>query len=171
MHSDREKLVAAGRRLANCAYNIAQRGEVSERERAFLREAQAEWEAALSEPVKDEPVAWQWRTIDGWHTVERPTIADPETYARKMAAEFGQVRPIYTRPAGERPAVAALREAVREALIFYENHGAGCRLVHSGGDASRHELAKDGGKRAKDALAALDRLNAMKGESDANRAD
>lgn len=48
-----------------------------------------------------------------------------------------------------------LVERLHETLIFYENHGAGCRLIHSGGDASRNELARDGGTRAKDALAAV----------------
>lgn len=41
-------LVAAGRKLANCAYNISQRGAVSAREACFLREAQSEWDAALA---------------------------------------------------------------------------------------------------------------------------
>jgi hypothetical protein len=96
MHSDREKLVAAGRRLANCAYNIAQRGEVSERERAFLREAQAEWEAALSEPVKDEPASgWivgngtglRWRTWKGGLPSWTSDKGDATRYARREDAE------------------------------------------------------------------------------------
>lgn len=46
-------------------------------------------------------------------------------------------------------------EAVRAALIWYENNVAGCRLVHSGGNVHRKALHEDGGKRATDALAAL----------------
>jgi hypothetical protein len=38
------------------------------------------------------------------------------------------------------------------ALIWYENNVAGCRLIHSGGDAHRNALSKDGGTRARDAL-------------------
>ncbi len=42
-----ETVEAAGRELANCAYNISQRGEMSERERVFLREAQCNWDSAI----------------------------------------------------------------------------------------------------------------------------
>lgn len=41
---------------------------------------------------------------------------------------------------------------LREALEWYGEHAAGCRLIHSGGDASRHKLQDDGGKRARAAL-------------------
>jgi hypothetical protein len=43
-------------------------------------------------------------------------------------------------------------ERLRSALQFYAKHGAGCRLIHRGGDASRNALAEDGGKRAQFAL-------------------
>jgi hypothetical protein len=38
---------------------------------------------------------------------------------------------------------------LRAALSFYAEHGAGCRLVHSGGDKHRQALHEDGGKKAK----------------------
>lgn len=41
---------------------------------------------------------------------------------------------------------------LRAALEFYEEHGAGCRLIHSEGDPHRHALQADGGKIARDAL-------------------
>lgn len=41
---------------------------------------------------------------------------------------------------------------LREALEWYGEHAAGCRLIHSGGDPSRHNLQDDGGKRARAAL-------------------
>jgi hypothetical protein len=44
-------------------------------------------------------------------------------------------------------------ERLRDALAFYAEHGAGCRLIHSGGDLSRNALADDGGKKAQFALA------------------
>lgn len=49
-----------------------------------------------------EPEGWQWQTGAGdtWHTAERPSIADPETYARTMAGQFGKVRAIYTKACG-----------------------------------------------------------------------
>jgi len=56
-------------------------------------------------------------------------------------------------------------EQAREALIWYENNAAGCRLIHSGGDAHRNALAADGGTRAREALAALSRpVEGVKGE-------
>ena len=51
-------------------------------------------------------------------------------------------------------AEAKLAKAV-EALKWYGEQSRLCRLVHSGGDTGRHALADDGGKRARDVLAAL----------------
>lgn len=45
-----------------------------------------------------------------------------------------------------------------EALRWYEDRAAGCRLIHSGGDADRQALDADGGKRARAALALLDAM-------------
>jgi hypothetical protein len=50
-----------------------------------------------------------------------------------------------------------LKDEVERVLIWYENNGAGCRLIHSGGDAHRAALAADGGNRAR---ALLPRLRA-----------
>jgi hypothetical protein len=57
----------------------------------------------------------------------------------------------------ERAAAAALREEngrLRAALEWYGEQSRLCRLIHSEGDAGRNALAADGGKRAKEALAA-----------------
>lgn len=43
-------------------------------------------------------------------------------------------------------------ERLRAVLVWYENNTAGCRLIHSGGDAHRTALAIDGGNRARAAL-------------------
>lgn len=40
-----ERLKAAGRKLANCAYNLSQVDHVTEREKVSLREAQHDWAA------------------------------------------------------------------------------------------------------------------------------
>jgi len=42
--------------------------------------------------------------------------------------------------------------AVREALEWYGEQARLARLIHSEGDAGRHALAEDGGKRARAAL-------------------
>lgn len=42
-----------------------------------------------------------------------------------------------------------------EALEWYEEQARLCRLIHSEGDAGRQALSADGGKRARDVLAAL----------------
>lgn len=49
-------------------------------------------------------------------------------------------------------AAEAERDRLRAVLIWYENNAAGCRLIHSGGDAHRAALAADGGNRARAAL-------------------
>lgn len=54
----------------------------------------------------------------------------------------------------ERDEARAECEGLRAALIWYENNVAGCRLIHSGGDAHRAALAADGGTRARVALCA-----------------
>lgn len=41
---------------------------------------------------------------------------------------------------------------LRETLSWYAEKAAGCRLIHSEGDANRHDLQADGGARARDAL-------------------
>ena len=41
---------------------------------------------------------------------------------------------------------------MRKALAFYAANGAGCRLIHSGGNDARHALAEDGGKMAASAI-------------------
>ena len=41
---------------------------------------------------------------------------------------------------------------MREALAFYATNGAGCRLIHSGGNGARNALADDGGKMAASAI-------------------
>lgn len=57
-----------------------------------------------------------------------------------------------TRPTPDtRPAAAG---SVREALAWYGEQARLARLIHSEGDAGRHALAADGGKRAQVALAA-----------------
>ena len=43
-------------------------------------------------------------------------------------------------------------ERLREALAWYGEQARLARLIHSGGDAGRHALADDGGKRARQAL-------------------
>lgn len=55
-------------------------------------------------------------------------------------------------PAAERP--DALAKAV-EALDWYGEQARLARLIHSEGDAGRHALAEDGGKRARSVLAAI----------------
>ena len=45
---------------------------------------------------------------------------------------------------------------LREATEWYGEQSRLARLVHSGGDAGRHAIAKDGGMRARIALGALD---------------
>lgn len=47
----------------------------------------------------------------------------------------------------------AERDALRAALGWYGEQARLCRLIHSGGDAGRHAIADDGGKRARAALA------------------
>lgn len=67
---------------------------------AGMEKAIAALETALAAPALDgerEPDAWQWKTTDTWYTVSE-NVADPETYARKMAGGFGKYRPIYTQP-------------------------------------------------------------------------
>ncbi|MGE3419362.1 MAG: hypothetical protein AB7I42_25170 [Bradyrhizobium sp.] len=44
-----------------------------------------------------EPVAWQWYSGSRWHTAEKPSVSDPETYARAQAGG-SRVRPIYATP-------------------------------------------------------------------------
>ena len=46
------------------------------------------------------------------------------------------------------------RDPVREALEWYGEQARLVRLVHREGDAARHALDADGGKRAREALAA-----------------
>ena len=51
--------------------------------------------------------------------------------------------------------VSLLNAAIREkdeALRWYAEQARLCRLIHSEGDAGRHALAADGGKRARKAL-------------------
>ncbi len=43
-------------------------------------------------------------------------------------------------------------ERMREQLEWYGENARLCRLIHSEGDAGRHALADDGGKRARTAL-------------------
>lgn len=55
--------------------------------------------------------------------------------------------PLYATPPSPEPDAELV-----EALLWYENNVAGCRLIHSGGDAHRNALAEDGGRRAAEAL-------------------
>lgn len=52
--------------------------------------------------------------------------------------------------------------AMREALAWYELHVGNCNKVHGEGEASRNELAKDRGGRARRAAAAYTSLPEMK---------
>lgn len=55
-------------------------------------------------PVSDpRPIGWQWKTVDGWRTVDGGDVSDPEEYARSMAGEHGHVRAIFNRPEGVEP--------------------------------------------------------------------
>lgn len=49
-------------------------------------------------------------------------------------------------------ALEAERDRLREAVNWYEVQAAGARLIHSGGDVARANLAADGGARARAAL-------------------
>jgi hypothetical protein len=61
--------------------------------------------AALRAQAQGEPVAWQWLTHDTWHTVDKTSVADPETYARSFGLP---VRAIYAAPPA--PSDAGMRE-------------------------------------------------------------
>ena len=68
---------------------------------------------------------------------------------------LGAPDPLLTEAADE---IAALRARVAEmeaALEWYGEQARLARLIHSGGDAGRHALADDGGKRARAAIAAI----------------
>lgn len=52
-------------------------------------------------------------------------------------------------------AMAVVMNEMREALIWYERHVAGCRKITSEGDESRKQLDADGGLTARRALASF----------------
>lgn len=125
MHSDREKLVERLRHRAetmNGAHPVGAGdggtyawGYYTVADQKLDREAIA----ALSEPVKAEPAAWQHR----WR-VTKPTTAWTEwsqgrlsdSAKRQIAAGYidAEERPLYTRPAGERPAVAVEADRAKD---------------------------------------------------------
>lgn len=148
MHSDREKPVERpGKQLW---HNIADAARALLNRPAELRgpfktdEATLRKIAALPpstsaapEPVKDEPVAWTLIFADNYGvntetTFKRQGLA--EEYASRCSAPKPSVVPLYTRPAGERPAVAveALREALKKIARSLDNRIAAyrCSCTH-----------------------------------------
>lgn len=93
----------------------------------------------------------------GWYTIsaayERTRHCGPE---KRIAFERVSPTPDTC------PAAAG---SVREALAWYGEQARLARLIHSEGDAGRHALAADGGKRAQVALAAAPTPDAAASEN------
>lgn len=88
--------------------------------------------------------------------VERATEALVEAKATIEAqqAEIAELRRIaQARKEHGREQRAEIMD-LREALEWYGENARLCRLIHSEGDAGRHALSEDGGKRARAALQA-----------------
>lgn len=113
--------------------------------------------ALASHPPAPQPVAWVNESYRDsilehsgkyyWH--------GPMMCGKEFKGSF----PVYLSAAALEPSPAqwnAGAEArVREALEWYAEQVAGCRKIGNIGDPARHELDRDGGKRAREALAAL----------------
>ncbi len=112
MHSDREKLVERLKSYGEpCSFDnySGTLFRFDSGAKFFLSDEDVSAIAALSEPVKDEPVAWALIFADNYGvntetTFKRQGLA--EEYASRCSAPKPRVVPLYTRPAGERPAVA-----------------------------------------------------------------
>jgi hypothetical protein len=70
---------------------------------------------------------------------------------RKFAPISGAPK-LIEQAAAEIERLRAACEAMREGLEWYGEQARLARLIHSEGDAGRHALADDGGKRARAAL-------------------
>ena len=109
----------------------------------------------------------------GWDEREaaaplHPTAAEGEGVADQRAREvvLERLRDLHRRNPAEYDEVCSIidatralshpltqgSEAMREALEWYGEQARLARLIHSEGDAGRHALAEDGGKRARAAL-------------------
>lgn len=101
--------------------------------------------------------------IEEWNRRFEQTLADKRPDWATVNATYEKWK---SRAERAETQLAEMRKALAEkdaALVWYENNVAGCRLIHSGGDAHRNALAEDGGRRAKEAIARR-ALNAGGGE-------
>lgn len=80
----------------------------------------------------------------------RGAVEDVDRGSRQIVASRWHERASLV---AERDAAHARAERLEGALSWYGEQVRLCRLIHSGGDAGRHALADDGGKRARAALA------------------
>lgn len=109
-----------------------------------LLEAFARHRTETLSSAAGEPVAWMYAPIkplpnhDPYFVQQNRANMDPR---------FWTETPLYPAPSSQR--------ALVEALEWYGEQARLARLIHSEGDAGRHALAADGGKRASDVLAAL----------------
>lgn len=103
-----------------------------------------------------QPVAWSFElaTVRDRETGEYSSWGEPRLSFTKPCVPEGSIRNLTALGPITHPAPDALRVAV-EALEWYGEQARLARLIHSEGDAGRHALADDGGKRARQALAVL----------------
>lgn len=93
--------------------------------------------------------------IAAWNRRSSPSQVAPANPAQVTDAD-AIVANLYAAEAeNARLRALPLKDEVERVLIWYENNGAGCRLIHSGGDAHRAALAADGGNRARSLLSRL----------------
>lgn len=92
---------------------------------------------------------------------EIPDRSSPDDFPDAMLVTADELHTIVScalENEAERAAISTTSEApeagrLREALEWYGEQARLARLIHSEGDAGRHALADDGGKRAREALA------------------
>ena len=92
-------------------------------------------------------------TVDGnWATIRKGTWV-----CKGIEGEFYPCQPdIFAKTYEAVTFDPATREELAEALKWYGEQARLCRLIHSEGDAGRHSLSNDGGRRAAAILSRLD---------------